>query len=74
MTIAEITEVLNQRRVSTSERNSQRLYEHYLTLLRASVTDHIKQTLNQVAKEHGGIMISMDGVQPKKGNETLYVI
>ncbi len=43
-------------------------------MLRASVTDHIKQTLNQVAKEHGGIMISMDGVQPKKGNETLYVI
>lgn len=74
MTIGEITETLNQRGVTTSERNSQRLYERYLTLLRASVTDHVKQTLKQVVQDHGGIMISMDGVQPEKGNETLYVI
>jgi hypothetical protein len=74
MTIAEITEALNNRGVVTSERNSQRLYERYLILLRASVTDHIKRTLKHVAEEHGGIMISMDGVQPEKGNETLYVI
>ncbi|MBN2981778.1 transposase [Cohnella algarum] len=74
MTIGEITEELNRRGVATSERNSQRLYERYLTLLRASVTDHVKQTLQQVVSDHGGIMISMDGVQPEKGNETLYVI
>jgi hypothetical protein len=74
MTIGEITEELNHRGVATSERNSQRLYERYLTLLRASVTDHVKQVLTQVAQDHGGIMISMDGVQPEKGNETLYVI
>lgn len=74
MTIGEITEALNQRGVVTSERNSQRLYERYLTLLRASVNDHVKQVLKQVTEDHGGIMISMDGVQPEKGNETLYVI
>lgn len=74
MTIGEITKELNHRGVATSERNSQRLYERYLTLLRASVTDHVKQVLKQVAEDHGGIMISMDGVQPEKGNETLYVI
>ncbi|MED4569806.1 transposase [Brevibacillus agri] len=74
MTIGEITKELNQRGIATSERNSQRLYERYLTLLRASVTDHIKQALKQVVTDHGGIMISMDGVQPEKGNETLYVI
>jgi hypothetical protein len=74
MTIGEITEELNRRGVATSERNSQRLYERYLTLLRASVTDHVKEVLKQVVQDNGGIMISMDGIQPEKGNETLYVI
>jgi hypothetical protein len=74
MTIAEITEELTGRGVATSERNSQRLYERYLTLLRSSVTEHVKEELKQVVDEYGGIMISMDGVQPEKGNETLYVV
>ncbi|WP_244163229.1 transposase [Paenibacillus pectinilyticus] len=74
MTIAEITEELTERGVSTSERNSQRLYERYLTLLRSSVTEFAKVELQRVVVQHGGIMISMDGVQPEKGNETLYVI
>jgi hypothetical protein len=74
MTIAEITEELTERGVSTSERNSQRLYERYLTLLRSSVTEFVMEELKQVVDQHGGIMISMDGVQPEKGNETLYVI
>lgn len=34
----------------------------------------MKDELQQVVDLHGGIMISMDGVQPEKGNETLYVI
>lgn len=74
MTIAEITEELSERGVATSERNAQRLYERYLTLLRSSVTEYVKEQLKQVVDQHGGIMISMDGVQPEKGNETLYVI
>jgi len=74
MTIGEITQELRCRGVVTSERNAQRLYERYLTLLRSSVTDHVKRELKQVVAEHGGIMISMDGVQPEKGNETLYVV
>lgn len=74
MTIAEITEELTERGVSTSERNSQRLYERYLTLLRSSVTEFVREELQLVVDQHGGIMISMDGVQPEKGNETLYVI
>jgi hypothetical protein len=73
-TIAEITEELTNRGIATSERNSQRLYERYLTLLRSSVTDYVKEELEQVVNTHGGIMISMDGVQPEKGNETLYVV
>ncbi|WP_261381516.1 hypothetical protein [Paenibacillus cremeus] len=74
MTIAETTQELNERGVATSERNSQRLYERYVTLLRSSVTEYAKAELTQVSNDHGGIMISMDGVQPEKGNETLYVV
>lgn len=70
----EIADELNARGVKTSDRNVQMLYERYLTLLRASVTDQIREALQQAVKEHGGIILSMDGVQPEKGNETLYVI
>lgn len=73
-TIGEITEALNERGIATSERNSMRLYERYLTLLRASVTDHTRFELERVVEENKGIMLSMDGVQPEKGNETLYVV
>lgn len=73
-TIGEITEALNERGVATSERNSMRLYERYLVLLRASVTDHTRIQLEKVVQENKGIMLSMDGVQPEKGNETLYVV
>lgn len=70
----EIADELNGRGVKTSDRNVQMLYERYLTLLRASVTDRVREILQQVVHEHGGIILSMDGVQPEKGNETLYVI
>lgn len=74
MTRQEITDELNTRGITTSDRNAQKLTERYLTLLRASVTEYTKQTLKEVVKKHGGIILSMDGVQPEKGNETLYVV
>ncbi|WNR42902.1 hypothetical protein [Paenibacillus roseipurpureus] len=46
MIIAEITEEFAERGVSTSERNSQGVYERYLTLLRSSVTEFVKDILN----------------------------
>jgi hypothetical protein len=36
--------------------------------------DHSKKILQETVETHGGIILSMDGVQPEKGNETLYVI
>ncbi|AIQ61761.1 transposase [Paenibacillus stellifer] len=73
-TLSELHEELNRRGVVTSERNCERLYERYLTLLRASVTDHLRENLKEVVREHGGLLLSMDGIQPEKGNETLYVV
>ncbi|HET7589842.1 MAG TPA: transposase [Solirubrobacterales bacterium] len=73
-TRGEICEELFNRNIMTSERNVQKLYERYNVLLRASAQEHAKNKLKDVVKEHGGIVLSMDGVQPEKGNETLYVI
>ena len=57
-----------------SEREVQKLYERYALFLRSDVKEAVKDALNQVVSEHGGIILSIDGVQPEKGNETLYVI
>ncbi len=50
------------------------LFEAYCTLLRASseAKDDLEWLL-QVEK-HGGIIVSVDGIQPEKGNETVYLV
>jgi hypothetical protein len=70
----EIADALNDRGIVISERYAQSLYERYQTLISASLDEHVKQTLAETTAENGGIILSMDGVQPEKGNEMLYVI
>jgi hypothetical protein len=50
------------------------LFEAYCTLLRATseVKDDV-EWLSQVEK-NGGIIVSVDGIQPEKGNETVYLV
>src|SRR5437667_9788276 len=50
------------------------LFEAYCTLLRASseAKDDV-EWLAQVQK-NGGIIVSLDGIQPEKGNETVYLV
>lgn len=38
------------------------------------LTVDIKEQLANVVKEYNGLLFSMEGVQPEKGNETLYVV
>ena len=50
------------------------LFEAYCTLLRASSeAKDDQQWLSQVEK-NGGIIVSVDGIQPEKGNETVYLV
>ncbi|WP_027416910.1 transposase [Aneurinibacillus terranovensis] len=70
----EIMDILNTEGVTVSERHVQKLYERYSVLLRASAENYAKQEMKKVTELYGGIILSMDGVQPEKGNETLYVI
>ena len=50
------------------------LFEAYCTLLRAaSLVKDDQEWLAQVEK-NGGIIVSVDGIQPEKGNETVYLV
>lgn len=69
----EIHQSLRDRGVSISEREVQNLYEEYLILLRCSASEKIAERRPQMV-ENGGVVISLDGVQPEKGNETLWVV
>ena len=77
-TVDEVHEELLERLAPLGVRSSRReilyLFEAYCTLLRASseVKDDV-EWLGQV-KKNGGIIVSVDGIQPEKGNETVYVV
>lgn len=65
---------LNPFGVKIARREILYLFEAYCTLLRAaSEVKDDQQWLEQVAK-NGGIIVSIDGIQPEKGNETVYLI
>ncbi|HEY6406703.1 MAG TPA: hypothetical protein VIY29_04455 [Ktedonobacteraceae bacterium] len=70
----ELLERLAPLGVKISRREILYLFEAYCTLLRAasSVKDD-QQWLAQVEK-NGGIIVAVDGIQPDKGNETIYLV
>src|SRR5258707_562023 len=77
-TVDEVHEELLERLAPLGVRISRReilyLFDAYCTLLRASSEikdDH--EWLLQV-KKNGGIIVSLDGIQPEKGNETVYLV
>lgn len=63
----------DQTPVQISERHVQNLLEVYLALLRASEQD-LRTRLAATVTAHGGIILSLDGLQPEQGNEQLWVV
>ena len=59
--------------VQISDRHVQNLLETYLALLRASQQD-LPTLLAPTIAEHGGLIVSLDGLQPEQGNEQLWVV
>jgi hypothetical protein len=73
-TRAEIWEDLHQiPRLQISERHVQNLIDIYLALVRASQRDPCA-SLARTVEAHGGIILSLDGLQPEKGNEQLWIV
>ena len=60
--------------LSISRREVLYLFDAYCTLLRAGTqAKEDRQWLDQV-QTNGGMLVSMDGIQPDRGNETIYVV
>ncbi|HVB25471.1 MAG TPA: hypothetical protein VNG51_26275 [Ktedonobacteraceae bacterium] len=60
--------------VKMSRREVLYLFEAYCTLLRASSEVKDDQEWLAQVKQNGGIIVSVDGIQPEKGNETVYLV
>jgi len=77
-TVDEIHEELLERLAPLGVRISRReiwyLFEAYCTLLRESLEVKEDQEWLAQVKKNGGIIVSVDGIQPDKGNETIYLV
>src|SRR5260221_3982065 len=77
-TVDEVHEELLERLAPLEVRISRReilyLFEAYCTLWRASSEAKDDQEWLAQVKKNGGIIVSVDGIQPEKGNETVYVV
>ncbi len=60
--------------LSISRREVLYLFDAYCTLLRAGTEAQEDQDWLAQVKANGGIIVSMDGIQPDRGNETVYVV
>ena len=67
------SELHDQTPIQITERHVQNLLEIYLSLLRASQQEP-GERLAGVVSEHGGIILSLDGLQPEQGNEQLWMV
>lgn len=59
--------------VQIAERHVQNVLDVSLALLRASQRDP-RERLAGMVQEHGGIILSLDGLQPEQGNDQLWVV
>src|SRR5512135_2376195 len=60
--------------VKIARREMLYLFEAYCTLMRASSEAKDDQEWLAQVKKNGGIIVSVDGIQPEKGNETVYLV
>lgn len=80
-TLDEVHQILSTRlqpfALTISRREVMYLFEAYCSLLRAahqpSDDPHWHAWVAQ-ARANGGVLISLDGIQPEKGNETIYLV
>ena len=70
----EVQERLSQVGVSISRREILYLFDAYCTLLRASSEAKDDQHWLAQVETNGGIIVSVDGIQPDRGNETIYLV
>jgi hypothetical protein len=77
-TVDEIHHLLTQRLVPLAQSISRReilfLFEAYTALLRAGTEVQQDEKWKEQVRKNKGMLLSIDGIQPDKGNETIYLI
>jgi len=77
-TVDEIHHLLTERLAPLSQTISRReilfLFEAYTALLRVGTEVGEDQQWREEALSNGGLLLSLDGIQPDKGNETIYLV
>jgi hypothetical protein len=70
----EVQERLRALGVAISRREILYLFDAYCTLLKATSEAKADQHWLAQVRENGGIIVSIDGIQPDRGNETIYLV
>src|SRR5438876_2926294 len=77
-TVDEIHQALSQQLAPLEQTISRReilfLFEAYTALLRAGTEVYHDEAWKEQVRKNTGIVLSIDGIQPDKGNETIYLI
>jgi hypothetical protein len=77
-TVDEIHAVLSQRLAEVQQTISRRemlfLFEAYTALLRAGTEVAQDEPWKEQVRENHGLILSIDGIQPDNGNETIYLV
>jgi len=60
--------------VSISRREILYLFDAYCTLVRAGTQAKDDEEWMEQVQQNGGIIVSIDGIQPDRGNETVYLV
>lgn len=71
--LIEIQKGLNQRDIIINERNVGKLYRQFLALL-GGMSEKTQRQLEATAKEYGGLIWSIDALQPEGHGTLLYVL
>src|SRR5258708_1349631 len=77
-TVDEIHQALSEHLAPLDQTISRReilfLFEAYTSLLRAGTEVQDDEAWKEQVRENSGILLSIDGIQPDKGNETIYLV
>lgn len=77
-TVDEIHQLLTERLAGLSQTISRReilfLFETYTALLRAGTEVAQDESWREQVEANGGLLLSVDGIQPDRGNETIYLV
>jgi hypothetical protein len=77
-TVDEIHQALSEQLASLEQTISRReilfLFETYTALLRAGTEVNHDEVWKEQVRQNKGILLSIDGIQPDKGNETIYLL